>query len=140
MRNGLGDRESSVKTAAGQLLATWVDIVRSNGTKKEEEEVKKEAVEELIEDLVAFLNLFDLTEGTVAEDALGSVFDTRKEFFEHLEIPGTPKLRLLRTSTYTTQSRTGMTSHLNAPSSPASSSTSARRGTTPRPRWRPTFP
>ena len=91
VRNGLGDREESVKAAAAQLLGQWVDVVRSDGSKKEEdgEAVKKEVGEETIEDLVAFLKLFDLAEGTVAEDALGSVFDTRVDIFEHIEFPGT---------------------------------------------------
>lgn len=88
VRNGLGDREGSVKIAAAQLLGQWVDVVRSDGSKKEEG-VKKEVGEETIEDLVAFLKLFDLTEGTVAEDALGSVLNTRVDIYEHLEFPGT---------------------------------------------------
>ena len=44
--------------------------------------------DELIEDLVAILKLFNLTEGTVAEDELGSEFDNRVDIFEHLEFPG----------------------------------------------------
>ena len=35
--NGLGDREPSVKAAAAQLLGQWVDVARSDGSKKEEE-------------------------------------------------------------------------------------------------------
>ena len=91
MRNGLGDREDTVKKAAAQLLGVWVDVVRADGSrlpKKEEEKTKAERGAEIIGDLVAFLNLFDLTEGTVAEDALGSVFDTRMDIFEHIEFSG----------------------------------------------------
>ncbi|RDX45406.1 hypothetical protein OH76DRAFT_1420865 [Lentinus brumalis] len=91
VRNGLGDREGPVRTAAAQLLGHWVDVVRNDGSKKEDRDakgnVKKEVSEETIEDLVAFLRLFDLTEGKVAEDALSSVFDTRIDIFEHLEFP-----------------------------------------------------
>ncbi|TBU47907.1 nuclear condensing complex subunit [Dichomitus squalens] len=87
VRNGLGDREDIVKKAAAQLLGVWVDVVRTEAGKevKPEENVKRENGEEVIEDLVAFLNLFDLEEGKVAEDALGSVFDTRVDIFEHIE-------------------------------------------------------
>ena len=92
VRNGLGDREDAVKKAAAQLLGVWVDVVRADGSrlpKKEEEKTKAERGAEIIGDLVAFLKLFDLTEGTVAEDALGSVFDTRMDIFEHIEFSGT---------------------------------------------------
>ncbi|KAI0699152.1 nuclear condensing complex subunit [Cerioporus squamosus] len=91
VRNGLGDREGPVRAAAAQLLGHWVDVVRNDGSKKEDKDaksnVKKEVSEETIEDLVAFLRLFDLSEGKVAEDALSSVFDTRLDIYEHLEIP-----------------------------------------------------
>ena len=62
VRNGLGDREQVVKKAAAQLLGVWVDVVRTSAGKevKPEENVKRENGEEIIEDLVAFLNLFDL--------------------------------------------------------------------------------
>ncbi|KAH9930472.1 nuclear condensing complex subunit [Epithele typhae] len=87
VRNGLGDREPTVKSAAGQLLAHWAEIVRSTGT-KEEEDIKKEVGgEETIQDLLVFLGLFDLSEGTVAEDALSSIFDTRMDIYERLQLP-----------------------------------------------------
>ncbi|KAH9887359.1 nuclear condensing complex subunit, partial [Cubamyces lactineus] len=73
VRNGLGDREESVKAAARQLLGGWKD-----------EGVKSEGI---IEDLVAFLKLFDLTEDTIAEDALSSVLQTRLDIYEHIEFP-----------------------------------------------------
>ena len=91
VRNGLGDREGSVKAAAAQLLGHWVDVVRDDGSKREDRDakgnVKKEVSEETIEDLLAFLGLFDLAEGKVAEDALSSVFETRIDIYEHLEFP-----------------------------------------------------
>ncbi|KAI0777818.1 nuclear condensing complex subunit [Trametes elegans] len=71
VRNGLGDREESVRAAARNLLGAWVDVVRADGPKKEEE-VKSEGI---VEDMVAFLKLFDLTEDTIAEDALSNVLD-----------------------------------------------------------------
>ena len=91
VRNGLGDREESVKAAARQLLGSWVDVVRSDGIKKDEG-VKSEGI---IEDLVAFLKLFDLTEDTIAEDALSSVLQTRVDIYEHIEFEGASLVRPL---------------------------------------------
>ncbi|OCH93098.1 hypothetical protein OBBRIDRAFT_725376 [Obba rivulosa] len=82
VRNGLGDREESVKAAAGKLMGTWVDVVRAEGVKNEDSEEKG-----IQADLVAFLKLFDLTEGTIGEDALSTVLGTRPEIFENLEFP-----------------------------------------------------
>ncbi|KAI0747199.1 nuclear condensing complex subunit [Daedaleopsis nitida] len=88
VRNGLGDREEAVRAAARKLFGIWVDVVRSDTPKKEEGEgLKKELGEETIEDLVAFIQLFDLSEGTVAQDALRSVFENRIDIFEHIEFP-----------------------------------------------------
>ncbi|KAL1941783.1 hypothetical protein VTO73DRAFT_6783 [Trametes versicolor] len=81
VRNGLGDREESVKAAARNLLGAWVDVVRSDGAKKEDTD-KSDAI---IEDMVAFLKLFDLTEDTIAEDALSNVLDVRMDIYEHIE-------------------------------------------------------
>ncbi|PCH39141.1 hypothetical protein WOLCODRAFT_110578 [Wolfiporia cocos MD-104 SS10] len=76
VRNGLGDREDAVRAAAAKLLATWVDVVRV------EEGAPKGGVHE---DLVAFLKLFDLVEGKIAEDALLSIFKTRLDIFDGVE-------------------------------------------------------
>ncbi|KAI0634669.1 nuclear condensing complex subunit [Trametes polyzona] len=88
VRNGLGDREESVKAAARQLLGTWVDVVRKGGPKKEEaKEEEGSKSEAVIEDMIAFLKLFDLTEDTIAEDALSNVLDTRADIYEYIEFP-----------------------------------------------------
>ena len=84
VRNGLGDREESVRAAARNLLGAWVDVVRADVPKKEEE-VKSEGI---VEDMVAFLKLFDLTEDTIAEDALSNVLDNRIDIYEHIDFPG----------------------------------------------------
>ncbi|KAI0360255.1 ARM repeat-containing protein [Trametes cingulata] len=81
VRNGLGDREESVKAAARKLLGAWVDVVRSDAAKKEDG-VKSEGV---IEDMIAFLKLFDLTEDTIAEDALSAVLEHRVDIYQHIE-------------------------------------------------------
>lgn len=83
VRNGLGDREESVKAAAGKLMGTWVDVVRAEGAKKEED-----AEAGIQANLVAFLQLFDLHEGTIGEDALSIVLATRPEICDNLEFPG----------------------------------------------------
>ena len=81
IRNGLGDREPTVRQAAGSLLGTWVDVARG--------EAKNDETKDINSDVLALLNLFDLTESTVAEDALLSIFDTRRDIFDHLEFKGT---------------------------------------------------
>jgi condensin complex subunit 3 len=77
VRNGLGDREPTVRAAAGKLVGAWVDAV-GVGTKKGA----------VLEDLLAFLGTFDLRESAVVEDALLSVFVTRVDVFDALEFDG----------------------------------------------------
>ncbi|TFY80499.1 hypothetical protein EWM64_g3513 [Hericium alpestre] len=76
VRNGLGDREPAVRAAAGKLVATWVEAVGI-------------AKGSYMENTLAFLQTFDLTESTVAEDALLSVFVTRPDYFDALEFDDT---------------------------------------------------
>lgn len=59
VRQGLGDREDTVRMAAAKLLNTWLDFYKG--------------------DLVQFLKIFDIITGEVAADALRSVFLTRPE-------------------------------------------------------------
>ncbi len=82
IRNGLGDREESVKAAAAKLMSTWVDVVRPAEVKPEEGQGVAEA------DLIAFLNLFDLVENSTAENALVSVFKTRVDLLDGLQFGG----------------------------------------------------
>lgn len=77
VRNGLGDREPTVRAAAGKLVGAWVDAV-SVGTKKVA----------VLEDVLAFLGTFDLRESAVVEDALLGVFVTRVDVFDSLEFDG----------------------------------------------------
>ena len=81
IRNGLRDREPQVEAAAASLLATWVNFV---DVKAEEEDVKvEEQVQEKMESgILSLLTLFDLGEGTVAEDALLSIFKTGVDIFK----------------------------------------------------------
>lgn len=69
VKNGLGDREESVRVAAAKLLGSWVDICEGN--------------------LKDFLQLFDVGSSTeVALDALKSVFVTRAEIVNEMEFDG----------------------------------------------------
>ncbi|TFY65773.1 hypothetical protein EVG20_g5314 [Dentipellis fragilis] len=72
VRNGLGDREPAVRAAAGKLVSAWVDAISAHKGS-------------MLEDLIAFLQTFDLAESQLAEDALLSVFVTRPEYFDGLE-------------------------------------------------------
>ncbi|KAG2088380.1 nuclear condensing complex subunit, partial [Suillus discolor] len=80
IRNGLGDREPAVHQAAALLLRKWVDVAR--------EHVKNEESKTVEDNILAFLSLFDLTESTVAEDALLSVLDRRADISDHVEFNG----------------------------------------------------
>ncbi|KAG1728449.1 nuclear condensing complex subunit [Suillus lakei] len=77
IRNGLGDREPAVRQAAALLISKWVDVARGD--------IKNEESKSAKDDVLALLSLFDLTESTVAEDALLSVLDRRRDISDHLE-------------------------------------------------------
>ena len=82
VKHGLGDREPSVRAAAANLVGTWVDVMRNP-----DEIVKNETpAQELEQTMLSFLTLFDLQEVTIAEEALMSVFKTRAEIFDNLEL------------------------------------------------------
>ena len=81
VKNGLGDREALVKNACEGLIGGWVDVVRE----KENDAGANKG--EVVEDVIAFLKLFDLAdpESKIGEDALLSVFKTRVDIFDALE-------------------------------------------------------
>ena len=82
IKYGLGDREPSVRAAAANLVGTWVDVMRDP-----DQIVKNETpAQELEQTMLSFLTLFDLQEVTIAEEALMSVFKTRAEIFDNLEL------------------------------------------------------
>src|SRR6266550_7627332 len=94
VRNGLGDREPIVRSAAEALVGTWADVVNI-GVKAEEESISIKEEEDgvkpiqklsenaAVEKTVAFLKLFDL-ENDVASDALLSVFASRPDIYDEL--------------------------------------------------------
>ena len=81
IRNGLGDRNPQVEAAAASLLTTWVNCV---DVKVEEKDVKVEeqVPEKLGSGVLSLLTLLDLGEGTIAEDALLSIFKTEVDTFK----------------------------------------------------------
>ncbi|KAJ7722735.1 nuclear condensing complex subunit [Mycena maculata] len=113
VRNGLGDREKTVRAAAATLLGTWIDVLGDDDTKAEEELATRladvnisepgekpsltaeEKQQKIVKTLTTFLSMFDLTVvspdaggemlcGKLPSDALRSVFDTRPDIFEDL--------------------------------------------------------
>ncbi|TFK65897.1 ARM repeat-containing protein [Pluteus cervinus] len=92
VKNGLGDREASVRAAAASLIAAWVDAVTDHDSsevppKKEGEDAAPQPKEKERSEkgILALLALFDLTDTTVAADALLSVFASRVDIFENLQ-------------------------------------------------------
>ena len=88
VKNGLGDREPSVRAVAASLLATWVDAVEidSEGANNDGEVKKIES------GVLAFLTLFDLSEGDVAANALTRIFQARIDIFDNIEFNGVEAL------------------------------------------------
>ncbi|KAF8965273.1 nuclear condensing complex subunit [Flammula alnicola] len=85
VRNGLGDRDPAVRAAAASLIASWIDVI---DVKIEEQDVKIEdnTKEKLESEVLSLLGLFYLgSEGTVAVDALLSIFVTRVDIFNDIE-------------------------------------------------------
>lgn len=76
IRNGLGDREETVKTAASRLIGTWLEAVRGPSVKEEGRDIEA--------DVLAFLKLFDLVESSTAEDALMNIFKARADILDAL--------------------------------------------------------
>ncbi|KAG5635107.1 hypothetical protein H0H81_012436 [Sphagnurus paluster] len=83
IRNGLGDRELSVRNAAASLLARWVEAIQEKPVKEETEACGSDA--KIESGLVELLKMLDLAENTVATDAALSVLVTRPDIFENME-------------------------------------------------------
>ncbi|KAG6903032.1 hypothetical protein C0995_007465 [Termitomyces sp. Mi166 len=79
IRNGLGDREPSVRAAAASLLGRWVDVVGEQPAKLEGKENPDVKVEN---GLVELLKMLDLTEQKYPVDAVLSIFTSRPEIFQ----------------------------------------------------------
>lgn len=80
VRNGLGDREASVRKAAAGMLGGWVDL--------DDGDLLKARSSYEIQLTGQFLTAFNVTTSAVVEDALVSVFVTRPEIFDAVEFDG----------------------------------------------------
>lgn len=89
IRNGLGDRQPVVKASAEKLVAAWVDVAGASMEPKQEDGDALPQAENTTEQaFLSLLNMFDLAEGKVAEDALISVFKNRLDLFDTIEFGG----------------------------------------------------
>ena len=88
IRNGLGDREVTVRNAAALLLGRWVEAVIETVPKEEEGAEKPEP--KVYSGLVVLLKMLDLSDRVVPVDALLSLFATRPDIFNNLEFDGEP--------------------------------------------------
>lgn len=69
LRNGLGDRDETVKASAAKLIGQWVDLFDGN--------------------LLEYLDTFELVSGTeVAEDALKALFKHRPDVLDSIKFEG----------------------------------------------------
>jgi condensin complex subunit 3 len=81
VRNGLGDREPSVRAAASRVLSAWVDIATDpdpNG-----------GPGSVLDNLLAFLGMFDLTSDNTAEEALLCILAIKTDVVDALSFDGT---------------------------------------------------
>ncbi|KAG5353772.1 hypothetical protein C0989_002555 [Termitomyces sp. Mn162] len=80
IRNGLGDREPSVRAAAASLLGRWVDVVGGQPEAEGEEnpDVKVES------GLIELLKMLDMAEQKYPVDAVLSVLASRPEIFQNM--------------------------------------------------------
>jgi len=86
IKDGLGDREESVRNAATSLIGSWIDCVNVAAPKTEDPEGEPVTTE--VEGVLSLLKLFDLGQGTVAVDALFSVFTRRSDIFNKIDLNG----------------------------------------------------
>jgi condensin complex subunit 3 len=74
-------------------VGAWVDVVgdghrKDKGKANAEQNAGEKEKGSVVQDVVSLLELFDLAEGKVAEDALLSVFKSRVDIFDALEFGG----------------------------------------------------
>ena len=85
VRNGLGDREGSVRKAAAAMLGGWLDQAEGNLVEVgHNESLSRKKL------TMQFLARFDVVTSQVAEEALLSVFVTRPEVLDSMEFGGKP--------------------------------------------------
>jgi condensin complex subunit 3 len=84
VRNGLGDRDPAVRKAAAAMLGGWLE--QAEGELLEVCLLFALHLNMLI--VVQFLGRFDITTSQVAEEALLSIFVTRSEVLDTIELDG----------------------------------------------------
>ena len=88
IKNGLRDRDASVRSAAASLIDEWVKAFESESVKPEPD------LEERLEaGVISLLELFDIVQRdpedlAVVEELLMSIFSSRKELFDQIEFQG----------------------------------------------------
>lgn len=85
VRNGLGDREATVRGEVGKLIYNWA-ISCSNYAGERGDEGRGKPKASLKIDLDEFLDLFDLWDGTVAEEALKALVHKRPDILDGLDL------------------------------------------------------
>ncbi|KAM6503310.1 Nuclear condensing complex subunit [Amanita muscaria] len=86
IKDGLGDREPTVRLAAGKLVASWFDKVKGEATIPDDETWKGDDGG-VMRGFVAFLSLFDVVGPgeSIAVDAMLSIFVTRPELADSFD-------------------------------------------------------
>ncbi len=89
VKNGLGDRDATVKSAAAILISKWMELVslkaEDSSAVDSNEPIKIDAEDRFL----SLLSLFNLASNTtVAFDALQSAFQTDAEVFKNLDFNG----------------------------------------------------
>lgn len=84
VRNGLGDREGSVRKVAAGMLGGWVDHAEGDLLEVRLDTLTRSGANEIDQ----FLSRFDILSSQVAEEALVSVFVTRPELLDAIEFDG----------------------------------------------------
>jgi condensin complex subunit 3 len=88
VRNGLGDREAAVRAEASKLIYQWAvacsdyDAEASGGQSKAQARQKQDVKIDLDE----FIDLFDLWDGEVAEEALKAIIYRRSNVLDGLDL------------------------------------------------------
>ncbi|PVF94264.1 hypothetical protein CPB86DRAFT_713554 [Serendipita vermifera] len=88
VRNGLGDRETAVRAEASKLVYQWAVACSDYNTEPNGGQSKTQARQKLDVkiDLDEFIDLFDLWDGEVAEEALKALIYRRPNVLEGLDL------------------------------------------------------
>jgi condensin complex subunit 3 len=84
VKDGLGDREPSVRVATGKMVGSWFDKVSTEADEVEDGSIWSGDDGGVMKGFVKFLSLFDVVGPgeAVAVDAMLSIFVTRPDIFD----------------------------------------------------------